>query len=199
MSPPQVVEQLGYPLLFLVGVLGHMGVPVPEKSALLAAGYLIWAGQLHAVLVIGVGLGSAVLGANLVYWLGRRLGRPALDRCTDRLSIPAARVEGVVALVARYGALGVFVSRFIPGARFLTNSLAGVAALRPLAFSLATACAALAYLPFLVGTGYVLGLRFGAELHGFPRDAGPVSALAIVALAGVAVLLLLTGRRTTRF
>jgi membrane protein DedA with SNARE-associated domain len=164
MYPSDGLAALGYPTLFLVGILGNMGVPVPEKSMLLFAGYLVWAGELHAILVVGLGVAGALIGANLAYWLGRRLGRPAVERCAARLHLAPSRIEAAVRLVGRYGCLGVFVSRFVPGVRFLASTIAGVSALRPLPFSLACGCAALAYLPVLVGAGYLAALRFGDEL-----------------------------------
>jgi membrane protein DedA with SNARE-associated domain len=177
MTPSDGLAALGYPTLFFVGILGNMGVPVPEKSMLLVAGYLVWAGELHALLVVGLGVAGALIGANLAYWLGRRLGRPAVERCAARLRIAPGRIEAAASLLARYGCLGVFVSRFVPGVRFLANTLAGVSALRPVPFSVACGCAALAYLPVLVGAGYLAALRFGERLGTAGGPFAPTHAL----------------------
>ncbi len=159
MSPSHLVNSLGYGTLFLVGVLGNMGVPVPEKTVLLVAGSLIWAGDLRLSLVIGLSLAAALVGANLAYGIGRGLGGRAMGCCAGRFCIPPERVDRAIRLVRRHGCLGIFASRFIPGVRFLANSLAGAIGLGALSFSLATVCAALAYLPLLLGTGYLAASR----------------------------------------
>ncbi len=195
MSPLHLVNNLGYGTLFLVGVLGSMGLPVPEKSVLLVAGYLIWAGDLRLPSVIGLCLAAALVGANLAYWIGRALGRRAMDCCARRFSIQPERVDRAMGLVGRHGCLGIFASRFIPGVRFLANSLAGAAGLGPLSFSLASICAALAYLPLLLGTGYLAASRLDAVSRATPRGVAPLYALLLLAILACSALLVARRRR----
>ena len=37
-----LIGSWGYPGIFLVVVLGNIGLPVPEESVLALAGYLVW-------------------------------------------------------------------------------------------------------------------------------------------------------------
>ena len=63
--------------------------------------------------------------------------------------------------MTRYGVLGVFVARFIPGLRFMAGPLAGAAGLRPFPFVVANLLGAAIYVPYAVGIGYAIGYGFG--------------------------------------
>ena len=72
LNPEVAVAHWGYLAVFILVVLGNAGVPVPEESVLLVAGFLVWTGQLRLDIVLVVGVISAVVGDNIGYWLGRR-------------------------------------------------------------------------------------------------------------------------------
>jgi len=76
----QLLGHWGYVALFVVVVLGNVGVPLPEETVLALAGYLVWRGDMRLPVVLVVGVVSAVAGDNLGYWVGRRFGRNALPR-----------------------------------------------------------------------------------------------------------------------
>ncbi len=157
-------EQWRYAAIFLMVILGNMGLPVPEETVLALGGYLASRGvtRLHWVVVIGVI--SAVIGDNIGYWLGRR-----------------------------YGALAVFVARFVPGLRFLAGPLAGAMGMPPITFTLANALGALAYVPYAVGLGYAVGYSVGDVIQGLM---GRVERFAIAAIA--VLTLVFSARRILR-
>src|ERR1700722_20195432 len=72
-----VSSGLGYALPAIIG-LESMGVPSPGETALVAAAVLASQGHLDIWLVILIGACSAIVGDNLGYLLGRRLGREVL-------------------------------------------------------------------------------------------------------------------------
>ena len=76
----QLLGHWGYVALFVIVVLGNVGVPLPEETVLALAGYLVWRGDMRLPVVLVVGVVSAVAGDNLGYWVGRRFGRNALPR-----------------------------------------------------------------------------------------------------------------------
>src|SRR2546428_13234594 len=90
----QLITDWGYAGIFLVVILGNIGLPVPEETVLAVAGYLVWSGRLQLVPVLIVALVSAVAGDNFGYWLRRHYGRAAVERLAPLL--PETR-RGVVA------------------------------------------------------------------------------------------------------
>ena len=59
--------------------LESMGVPSPGETALVAAAVLASQGHLKIWLVILIGACSAIVGDNIGYLLGRKLGREVLE------------------------------------------------------------------------------------------------------------------------
>ena len=79
------VEHWGYAAIFMVVVLGNIGLPVPEETILTLAGYLVWRGDLRLWPVLMVGIASVSAGDNFAYWSGRSLGSAAVRRFRTRL------------------------------------------------------------------------------------------------------------------
>jgi membrane protein DedA with SNARE-associated domain len=188
-----LLEQWRYAAIFLMVILGNMGLPVPEETVLALGGYLASRGvtRLHWVVVIGVI--SAVIGDNIGYWLGRRYGRAAIERYDRWVFVAPERLRTISAFVGRYGALAVFVARFVPGLRFLAGPLAGAMGMPPITFTLANALGALAYVPYAVGLGYAVGYSMGDVIQGLM---GTVERFAIAAIA--VLTLVFSARRILR-
>ncbi len=71
-------SSLGYLLPAIIG-LESMGVPSPGETALVLAAVLASQGKLSIELVILIGIASAIIGDNLGYLIGRKLGREVLE------------------------------------------------------------------------------------------------------------------------
>jgi membrane protein DedA with SNARE-associated domain len=108
-----------------------------------------------------VGVVSAVVGDNLGYWIGRRHGIRWMRRYSHWVVAEPERFETMRRFMLRYGPLGVFVARFLPGLRFLAGPLAGVLGLPVLRFGIANALGAIVYVPVTVGAGYAVGYGLG--------------------------------------
>ncbi len=121
----EFVGHWGYLAIFVVVMLGNVGLPVPEETILALAGYLVWRGELRLSLVLAVGIVSAVVGDNIGYWLGRRYGQTAMPRYARWVLGHPERLEAMKAFVGRRGPMAVFVARFVPGVRFTAGPLAG--------------------------------------------------------------------------
>jgi len=189
----QLIDAWGYAAIFLIAILGNLGLPVPEETVLTVAGYLAWQGQLRFPAVVLVAILSAVLGDNMAYWLGRRYGQRLLRR------FAAARVERMQGYVVRYGMLAVFVARFVPGLRFMAGPLAGSTGLGPVRFLVANLLGAAVYVPIVASAGYAIGYGFGDRIETLRRAAGDVRAVAlVVALLAVAAWAVLARRARRR-
>ena len=180
----QLIDTWGYAAIFLIALLGILGLPVPEETTLTVAGYLAWQGQLRFPAVVIVGIVSAVTSDNLAYWLGRRYGRRLLARFT---AATPAQVERVQRFVQRYGALAVFVARFVAGLRFMAGPLAGSAGLGPARFFIANFIGAIVYVPAMVGVGYAIGYGLGDRIEPLRRTGGHAERIVLVALVLAAV------------
>ena len=185
-----LIEHWGYLAIVVFVLLGNLGIPVPEESILVLAGYLVWQGDLRLPLVLLVGILSAIAGDNLGYWLGRRYGQAAVERYGRWVLLTPARLDATRRVVTRYGAVGVFAARFIAGLRFLAGPLAGSTGLPPRAFVTANTLGALLYVPTMVGAGYGVAYGLGGYLQRVERVVGRVEHVVLVGaiLGALAVL-----------
>jgi membrane-associated protein len=192
----QFIGHWGYIAIFVVVVLGNVGLPVPEETVLAIAGYLVWRGKLRLSAVLLVGIVSAVAGDNLGYWLGRRYGGTALTRYARWVLGSPARVTSMESFMARRGPFAVFVARFFPGIRFLAGPLAGGLGMGLAPFFAANVLGAVIYVPVVVGAGYLVGYGFGEYVERLRRVVGELErvVLALVVLGGLA----LTGWRAVQ-
>jgi len=178
-----LISQWGYAAIFLIVILGNVGLPVPEETVLTVSGYLIWHGRLRLLPVLVVAISSAVIGDNAAYWLGRRYGRLVINRF---IRIKPERVERMQAFVMRYGILAVFVARFVAGLRFMAGPLAGSTGLSPIRFFIGNLLGAAVYVPIAVAAGYGVAYGLGDRLERLRRLAGDAGSALLVGLVIVA-------------
>jgi membrane protein DedA with SNARE-associated domain len=174
----RLIETWGYVGIAVVVVLGNVGVPVPEETVLAIGGYLVWLGQLRWLPLLAVGFVSAVLGDNIGYWLGRRYGRAWLEW------LAPGRLEYAERFVGRYGAVAVFVARFVMGLRIMAGPLAGSLGLPFPRFFIANVCGAVLFVPYAAALGWAIGYGLGPYVERLHRFFGGVEwfMLAVVAL-----------------
>jgi membrane protein DedA with SNARE-associated domain len=180
---PALVEHWGYLAIVVVVLLGNVGLPVPEETILLLAGYLVWDGQLDLGLVVLISIVSAVGGDSLGYWMGRRYGPGVVERYAERLLITPDRFRRMCAFVVTHGAVGIIVARFLPGIRFMAGPIAGTAGVTFPAFLVPNIVGAMIFVPATVGLGYAAGLGLADRLDRIERMFGQVEYL-VLALAG---------------
>ena len=192
----RLIDAWGYGAIFLIVVLGNVGLPVPEETVLTVGGYLAWQGQLRFPVVLIVAIVSAVAGDSMGYWLGRRDGQRILGRF---IAAAPGRVERMQRFVVRHGMLAVFVARFVPGLRVMAGPLAGSSGLGPARFVIANLIGAVVYVPVVVGAGYAVGYGLGHHIERLRRAVGDADRLVLIALALAAVaawvVLVRRGRR----
>lgn len=120
-----VSSSLGYALPAIIG-LESMGIPSPGETALVLAAVLASQGKLNIVAVIAIGVASAIVGDNLGYLLGRKVGREVLQA---RGPLHRYRAQALAAgddFFAKHGDKAVFFGRWVALVRVVTAWLAGI-------------------------------------------------------------------------
>jgi membrane protein DedA with SNARE-associated domain len=175
-----LIGHWGYLAIFVLVILGNIGIPLPEETILLLAGYMVWQGNLRLSLVLAIGILSAVVGDNIGFWIGRKYGQGTVERYGLWVLGNLHRLECMRGFVTRYGPLGVFVARFLPGIRFMAGPLAGATGLRPFPFLVANVLGAVLYVPLSVGLGYAVGYGLGAYVTRIERMVGEIEHLILI-------------------
>jgi membrane protein DedA with SNARE-associated domain len=119
--------ELGYAALFGVLLAEYTGLPVPGETVLLGAVVLAGTGHLALPVVVLIAIAGAILGSCLGYVIGRRGGRRLLLRPGPFVARRHRMLHGAERFFSRYGEAAVFLSRWVPCARYLTPLTAGAA------------------------------------------------------------------------
>lgn len=178
------VAEYGYWAVALALMGEGAGVPVPGEITLLFASFLAFSEhQLQLGWIMVVATCAATLGAELGYAIGHYGGRPLLDRYQRVLRIRPATMQRGEQMFARYGAVTVFLSRFIFGLRTFAGPLAGVLRMRWRAFALFNVLGATLWVVVISSAGYLFGQHWHSLLRAMQRF--NIAVLILAALAAV--------------
>ena len=164
-------------LLDLVDKLGAVGVgltilietvipPIPSEAVLGAAGVLINDGRLSVVPVVLFATLGSLVGALVLYWIGRALGPRRSHAFLDRLPlVETGDVDRTFDWFERHGRSAVFFGRMVPIVRSFVSVPAGVVKMPLPQFLAFTAAGSLIWNSVLIGLGVAAGDFVEANLH----------------------------------
>ena len=164
-------------LLDLVDKLGAVGVgltilietvipPIPSEAVLGAAGVLINDGRLDVVPVVLFATLGSVVGALVLYSVGRGLGPRRSHAFLDRLPlVETADVDRTFAWFEKHGRSAVFFGRMVPIVRSFVSVPAGVVKMPLPQFLAFTTAGSLIWNSVLIGLGVAAGDFIEANLH----------------------------------
>jgi membrane protein DedA with SNARE-associated domain len=163
--------QGGYWLIAALMALESTFVPIPSEVIIPPAAYLAHTqGQLSTVGIVLAGTVGSWLGASLMYWASRWLGRPIVMRIGPYVGVAAAKIELAEQWSARYGWAGVFFSRLLPVIRHLIGIPVGILRMDFRWYALATLAGSLLWCSVLAWLGETIGRHpelLAGSLHRF--------------------------------
>jgi membrane-associated protein len=118
-------NNLGYVLPAIIG-LESMGIPSPGETALVLAAVLASQGKLNIWLVLVIGITSAIVGDNIGYLLGRKLGRDVLEAPGPFQKRRVMVIRAGDRFFQRHGGKAVFLARWVALVRVAAAWLAGI-------------------------------------------------------------------------
>ncbi|MCM3766382.1 DedA family protein [Neobacillus niacini] len=152
-----LVQQYGYIGIFLLLILGIVGLPIPDEVLLTYVGYNVYLGRLSLVTSIIVAICGTCIGITVSYQLGKMLGLPFLERFGPKVKIGKKKLDATGNLFSKYGGILLFIGYFIPGIRHITAYIAGIASYRKTYFSLFAYSGAIVWVSVFIGLGNLLG------------------------------------------
>jgi len=133
------LDQGGYLLVGLLMAMESSIIPLPSEFVIPPAAYVAHVnGNMSLTGIVIAGTIGSWVGASLMYWASRLLGRPLLMRYGRYVLITPEKIEKAEIWSAHYGVVGVFISRLLPVIRHLIGIPAGVVRLNFWWYSLAT-------------------------------------------------------------
>jgi membrane protein DedA with SNARE-associated domain len=184
------LEHYGYFALFGGVFVEGFGLPAPGETLIIASALLEEQGDMQLVPVLLTAWLAAVVGDNLGYWLGRWGGR----RLFLKVGVKPDHLAHVERFFTRYGGGVVVAARFFEILRQLNGVVAGSMRMPWWRFMGFNALGAGLWVGFWGGGIFLLGRHF-AKVEAWLHTATPyVSALGLLALAGLAWYLLAPAR-----
>ena len=153
-----LVRDWGYPGIILLMAMESSVLPLPSEVVIPPAAYWAAQGRYNLWGVILAGTTGSYLGAAVMYWASRWIGRPLVVRYGKYFFIPESKLLRAERWLVRYEAGGIFFARLLPVVRHLIGIPAGIVRMDFKTYSLMTItgsavwCAVLAW--------------FGAEVIG---------------------------------
>jgi membrane protein DedA with SNARE-associated domain len=176
------ITQYGYVALFALLMFGIVGLPVPDETLLMFAGYLTFKHELAAVPTVAAAFLGSVVGISLSYGVGRMCGRYLLRAVHPPFGLDAVRLNAAQAWYRRRGKYALLFGYFVPGVRHVTAFVAGSSRLPLKLFGLFAYSGAFLWSVSFIALGYVLGEEWA-------RLSGPIHrALVVIAAAAFAGL-----------
>lgn len=191
-----LISTAGLPATFGVVALESLGLPVPGETTIILAAGAAADGELNIYAVALTAFVAAVLGDNIGYLVGRKLGRAAVLRLGGRVGITEEGLARAERVAARWGPLMVAGARFFVVLRQLNGLVAGTTGMHWARFLVANMIGAALW----VGLWCTLAYRFGRTVEHIPGLWHHLSLAAglLVPLLVVAALVTVLRRRRRR-
>ncbi|MDD2904048.1 MAG: DedA family protein [Syntrophales bacterium] len=154
---PHLLSTYGYVGIFASLMAGIIGLPFPDETILMFAGYLIFKGYLQPLPTFASAFLGACCGITVSFLLGRSAGAYLLSRYGSRLHLDPERLDRVHIWFQRRGKWTLFFGYFIMGVRHLTALVAGSSRLQLRIFALFAYSGVLFWTLTFLGVGYFLG------------------------------------------
>jgi len=160
------LESGGYPLVALLMALESSVVPLPSEVVIPPAAHLAYTqGNMTLTGVVIAGTMGSWLGATVMYWGARLLGRPLVMKFGRYVMISPEKVAAAEAWSDRFGTPGVFISRLLPVIRHLIGLPAGIVRMHYGWYSVATLLGSAIWSTVLCWVGVTAG-QDEALMHG---------------------------------
>lgn len=167
--------------LFLLLILGGIGLPFPEDTTLILAGFLISHRIISAMPALSVVYAGALIADILIFAVGRKYGGRIVDHPRFQRMVTRERLLSLEERFRKRGIILILAGRHLIGLRAQIFLAAGVMKMPAAIFILTDACSLTLTVAVMAGAGY-LG---GNSLQVFERD------MARVEHAGVFLVLVI--------
>ncbi|GGI40701.1 DedA family protein [Mammaliicoccus stepanovicii] len=160
-----IMEQFGYFGIALLILIENVFPPIPSEVILTFGGFMTTKSDLTVFGVVVASTIGSVVGAFILYWIGRILNVERIERIVEKwgkyLRLTKEDVRKADAWFDKYGPWTVFFCRFIPLIRSLISIPAGMSGMNQWVFLSLTTLGTLIWNLVLV----LIGAKVGSNWH----------------------------------
>lgn len=196
------LQQYGYPVLWLIVFIASAGIPISGSLLLFASGAFAAFGDFNLLVLFPVTLSAAVMGDNLTYFIGRRVGVSLLgwlERQKRFRFLSSSTVERGMESFRRRAAWTIFITRFLlVGLGGPINLVAGLEQYPYPRFLLWDVCGQILGVIIPIGLGYVFAQSWEEVASIFGAVSSLLLALLVALFIGVMLLRNVRQRKRAR-
>ena len=159
-----IVEQYGtaiYIVLFIVIFIetGLVVMPfLPGDSLLFTAGLFAASGDLSLLILLSSLIVAAILGDNINYWIGRKIGLSVFNwKIKGRQLVKESYLQKTEEFFEKRGVFAIIMARFVPIVRTFTPFSAGVGKMKYRKFLLFDVIGGVLWISSMTFAGFFLG------------------------------------------
>ncbi|QNK89143.1 DedA family protein [Sporosarcina sp. resist] len=154
----ELIASYGYLAIFIMLVLGIVGIPIPDEVLLVIVGYLTSIHALDYKLAIFISFAGALIGVMISYLIGRKAGRPLIVKYGKWIGLKEKRIMKVERWMKKYGEYSIVFGYFIPGFRQIICCFAGIGKMELKTFITFTAIGSFLWCFTFITIGKVIGI-----------------------------------------
>jgi membrane protein DedA with SNARE-associated domain/uncharacterized tellurite resistance protein B-like protein len=173
-----------YAVLAVLAGIENVIPPVPSDAAVALGAFLSNRGLTTPIMVFLATWTANLLGAAAVYLMARRYGRRLFATATGRRLLAPRALAVIEREYLRFGIVGIFLSRFLPGIRAVVPPFAGLIQLSPARTLVPMGIASALWYGSITALGALIGAewsRITAIMAGVNRTLSIVAGLILVA------------------
>lgn len=154
------VTHYGYLAMFLLLALGIVGLPIPDEALMVLVGSMTVEGPLQYIHAFLVCFSGSFVGMLVSYTVGRKVGKPLIERYGAKIKLTPARLARVEGWFAKYGLFSIIFGYFIPGVRHLTCYFAGMSRLNFSLYLIAAIVGNIIWVGTFLTVGHMVGVHW---------------------------------------
>jgi len=152
-----IIGLTGYFGVFFLMLVESCGIPMPSEVIMPFSGFLVVSGKLGFWQIVIIGTLGNLAGSRLAYWIGKRGGRPLIEKYGKYFLIHKNDLDLADKWFVKYGEATVFFGRLLPVIRTYISFPAGIAKMNFKKFSLYTFAGALPWTALFAWLGVKMG------------------------------------------
>lgn len=173
----------GYGALILLCFLEAACIPIPSEIPFGFAGVLAYQGHLNLALVIILGTLAELAGSMVSYWVGRKGGRPLVDRYGRYVLITHSDIDRAERFVDSRGSWAIPVGRALPFVRTFMSLVCGIIEVPAARFALLSLVGTAIYASVVASVGYAVASTWTRVEHDISLASYIIVAVVVIAIA----------------
>ncbi|MDO4813555.1 MAG: isochorismatase family protein [Gemella sp.] len=154
-----------YTILFVTMIFEFLGMPIPGETMMVLAGVMGYSGHANYwLMIIATSLGT-ILGMQLSFEVGRRLGTKAIDKYGVYMGLTKPRMKNASKYFNKYGSIVIIIAYYLPGVRHIMGYFAGITQMDPKRFRTYSIFGGILWVITFITLGYIVGPSWKYIFH----------------------------------